>query len=85
MAAGKTCFLSVARSISSSSTAVRGTRPGPRDLLAPGGLLVKDDLTPGRQIAGDPVREAFLNDERLMAVEMLVTADMAVIVAARHP
>jgi len=54
-------------------------------LLAPGGILVKDDLTPGRPIAGDPVREAFLNDERLMAVEMLVRFDMAVIVAARRP
>jgi len=53
-------------------------------LLAPGGILVKDDLTPGRQTAGDPVREAFLEDERLIAVELLATADMAVIIAARR-
>lgn len=66
-----------------------GTRDETLDLvislLAPGGLLLKDDLTPGRPIAGDPVREAFLNDERLMAVEMLITSEMAVIVAARQP
>jgi hypothetical protein len=30
------------------------------------------------------VREAFLRDERLVAVEMLVTSEMAVIVAARR-
>jgi predicted O-methyltransferase YrrM len=66
-----------------------GTRDETLDLvislLAPGGLLVKDDLTPGRPITGDPVREALLKDERLMAVEMLVTPDMAVIIAARRP
>ena len=53
-------------------------------LLTPGGILVKDDLTPGRQIAGDPVREAFLDDERLIAVEVLTTLDMATIVAVRR-
>jgi hypothetical protein len=26
-------------------------------LLEPGGILVKDDLTPGRPVDGDPVRE----------------------------
>ena len=35
------------------------------DLLAPGGVLVKDDLTPGRAIEGDPTREALLLDPRL--------------------
>ncbi len=53
-------------------------------LLAPGGILVKDDLTPGRQIAGDHVREAFLADERLIAVELLTTSDMAAIIAVRR-
>jgi hypothetical protein len=53
-------------------------------LLAPGGILVKDDLTPGRQIAGNPVREAFLDDERLIAVELLTTPDTAAIVAVRR-
>jgi hypothetical protein len=54
-------------------------------LLAPGGILVKDDLTPGRPIAGDPVREAFLSERRLVAVELVVRSDMAVIVAVRRP
>lgn len=52
-------------------------------LLAPGGILVKDDLAPDRPIAGDPVREAFLTDDRLAATELLVRPDMAVIVAVR--
>ena len=42
-------------------------------LLAPGGILVKDDLTPGRPVDGDAVREAFLRDERLIGVEVLTT------------
>jgi predicted O-methyltransferase YrrM len=54
------------------------------ELLAPGGLLVKDDLTPGASIDGDPVREAFLRDRRLTSVELLVRSDMAVIIATRR-
>jgi predicted O-methyltransferase YrrM len=53
------------------------------DLLAPGGILVKDDLTPGRPVEGDATREALLRDPRLESVEILVTADMACIVAVR--
>jgi predicted O-methyltransferase YrrM len=53
------------------------------DLLAPGGILIKDDLTPGRPVTGDATREALLLDPRLEAVEVLVTADMACIVAVR--
>jgi len=53
------------------------------DLLAPGGILVKDDLTPGRQIEGDPTREALLLDARVVATEILVTPEMACIVAVR--
>lgn len=52
-------------------------------LVEPGGLLVKDDLTPGRPIEGDEVREFLLRDPRLAAVEIVVRADMAVIVASR--
>jgi predicted O-methyltransferase YrrM len=33
-------------------------------MLADGGVLVKDDLTPGRALEGDPVREALLDDPR---------------------
>jgi predicted O-methyltransferase YrrM len=54
------------------------------DLLAPGGVLVKDDLTPGRPAEGDPTREALLRDPRLEAAEVLVTAEMACIVAVRR-
>ena len=54
------------------------------DLLAPGGVLVKDDLTPGRLVEGDPTREALLRDPRLEAVEVLVTPAMAAIVAVRR-
>ena len=52
-------------------------------LVAPGGLLVKDDLTPGRPVEGDPVREFLLRDPRLAAVEILTTSETAAIVATR--
>ena len=54
------------------------------DLLAPGGILIKDDLTPGRPVEGDATREALLLDERVEAVEVLVTPEMACIVAVRR-
>jgi predicted O-methyltransferase YrrM len=53
------------------------------ELLEPGGLLVKDDLTPGRSTEGDPVREFLLRDPRLAAVEILTTPDSAAIVAVK--
>lgn len=54
------------------------------DLLGPGGILIKDDLTPGIAVAGDATREALLLDPRLEATELLVTTEMAVIVAVRR-
>jgi predicted O-methyltransferase YrrM len=54
------------------------------DLLAPGGIVVKDDLTPGRATDGDPVREALLLDPRVEAAEVLLTPAMACIVAVRR-
>jgi len=64
-----------------------GGRPFDRDaiigLLAPGGFLVKDDLTPGRPVEGDDVREALLRDPRLLGVEILTTPTTAAIVAVR--
>ena len=54
------------------------------DLLEPGGLLVKDDLTPGRAVEGDPMREFLLRDPRLAAVEILTTPDAAAIIASRR-
>jgi predicted O-methyltransferase YrrM len=54
------------------------------ELLEPGGLLVKDDLTPGRAVDGDPVREFLLCDPRLAAVEILTTPESAAIVAVKR-
>jgi predicted O-methyltransferase YrrM len=54
------------------------------ELVEPGGLIVKDDLTPGRPVEGDDVREFLLRDPRLAAAEILATSEMAVIVAARR-
>ena len=53
------------------------------DLLAPGGLLLKDDLTPGRA-APDPGRERLFGHPQLVAVEILTTPETAAIVAARR-
>jgi predicted O-methyltransferase YrrM len=52
------------------------------DLLGPGGLLLKDDLTPGRP-GPDPVRDLLFGDPRLLAVEILTTPSTAAVVAAR--
>ena len=52
-------------------------------LVAPGGLVVKDDLTPGRPVEGDPVREFLLRDPRLLGVEILTTPETAAILATR--
>ena len=52
-------------------------------LVEPGGLIVKDDLTPGRAVGGDDVREFLLCDPRLAGAEILATPEMAVIVATR--
>jgi len=54
------------------------------EMLAPGGVLIKDDLTPGVAIEGDPVREAFLKDPRLVGVELVARPDMAIIIATRR-
>jgi predicted O-methyltransferase YrrM len=54
------------------------------EVVEPGGFIVKDDLTPGRPIDGEPVREFLLRDPRLNAVELLATPEMAVIVAVRR-
>jgi predicted O-methyltransferase YrrM len=52
-------------------------------LVVPGGLIVKDDLAPGRPIDGDPVREVLLRHPGLAAVEILTTPGTAAIVATR--
>ena len=53
-------------------------------LLPPGGVLVKDDLTPRSPVDGDPVREFLLRDPRLAAAEILTTPTAAAIVAVRR-
>jgi hypothetical protein len=52
-------------------------------LIERGGLLVKDDMSPGRPIEGDAIREFLFRDTRLAATEIVVAPEMAVIVAAR--
>ena len=51
-------------------------------LLAPGGTVVLDDLTPGRT-GSDPVREFWLGHPRLVAVELTLSPTAAAIVAVR--
>jgi predicted O-methyltransferase YrrM len=53
------------------------------ELTEVGGLIVKDDLTPGRAIDGDPVREFLLRVSRLAAAELLTTPQAAAIVAVK--
>jgi hypothetical protein len=53
------------------------------ELTEVGGFLVKDDLTPGRPVGRDPVREFLLRDPRLAAAEILTTPASAAIVAVR--
>jgi predicted O-methyltransferase YrrM len=54
------------------------------ELTATGGFVVKDDLTPGRAIEDDAVREFLLRDPRLVATELLTTPASAAIVAVRR-
>jgi predicted O-methyltransferase YrrM len=72
-----------ARSGSCSPTAAATTGRAILELVAPGGLIVKDDLTPGRPVAGDAVREFLFGDPRLAAVEISVTPASAAIVAVK--
>ncbi len=53
-------------------------------LLALGGLLVKDDMSPGRAIDGDEIREWLFRDPRLIATEVLTTPSTAAIIAVRR-
>ena len=53
------------------------------DLVEPGGLLLKDDMTPGLP-GPDPVREWFFGHPDLLATEILTTPETAAIVAAKR-
>lgn len=52
-------------------------------LLAPGGIAVLDDLTPGRP-GPDPVREFWLGRAGIAAIELLTTPENATIVGVRR-
>jgi predicted O-methyltransferase YrrM len=52
-------------------------------LLEPGGLLVLDDLTPGRP-GPDPVREWAFGHAELQAVEILTTPQTSALLLARR-
>lgn len=60
------------------------------DLVAPGGFIVLDDLTPPDQwpaelkISGDPLRTRWLRDERFVTTIIQVEADHEVIIATRR-
>ena len=53
-------------------------------LLAPGGTLFLDDLTPGHQ-GSDPVRELWLGHPRLLATEVQISPHEAIIVGTLQP
>jgi predicted O-methyltransferase YrrM len=56
--------------------------PDAIDLVAPGGLIVKDDLSPDWE-GPDPVRELLFNHPDLVAVELLTTPQTAAVIAVR--
>jgi hypothetical protein len=62
----------------------RDPDPLPIELLARGGVLVLDDMTPSRSVEPDPVRELVLGHPGLVATELLTTAETSAIVATRR-
>jgi predicted O-methyltransferase YrrM len=52
-------------------------------MLSPGGLILLDDLTPGKPMEGDPIRSFWLRDPRVVASELQISPSISVIVAAR--
>ena len=56
---------------------------GPFELVVPGGLLVMDDLTPGRP-GPDPVRELWSSHPGAVATEILTTPATAALLVARR-
>ena len=51
------------------------------ELVAPGGLAVADDMTPG--YGPDPVRDLFFGHPDFVTVEILTTAETAALLASR--
>jgi predicted O-methyltransferase YrrM len=60
-----------------------GEAPDSIDLVAPGGLIVKDDLTP-EWPRPDPVRDLLFDHPELVAAEILTTSETTLIVAAKR-
>jgi predicted O-methyltransferase YrrM len=56
--------------------------PDAINLVAPGGLFVKDDLSPHWE-GPDPVRELLFNHPELVAAELLTTPRTAAVIAVR--
>jgi predicted O-methyltransferase YrrM len=56
--------------------------PDSINLVALGGLIVKDDLSPDWE-GSDPVRELLFNHPELVAVELLTTPQTAAVLAVR--
>jgi hypothetical protein len=52
------------------------------DLVAAGGLILKDDLSPGWE-GPDPVRALLFEHPDLLAVELLTTPATAAVIAVR--
>jgi predicted O-methyltransferase YrrM len=53
------------------------------DLVEPGGLLLKDDMTPDRP-GPDPLRGWFFGHPNLIAAEILTTPETAAIIATKR-
>lgn len=53
--------------------------------VAPGGLVVLDDLVPHGDAGADPLRARWLHHPELVTAEVAVSPDEAVVVAARLP
>jgi predicted O-methyltransferase YrrM len=61
----------------------RDQDPAAIELVRPGGLIVMDDFTPDRP-GPDPVRDFWKTHPALVTTELLVTPQMAVLIAARR-
>ena len=53
------------------------------DMVEPGGLLFKDDMTPDR-LGPDPLRDWFFGHPELIATEILTTPRTAAVLAAKR-
>jgi predicted O-methyltransferase YrrM len=59
------------------------TDPAVLELVEPGGLVVIDDMTPGRP-GPDPIRDFWLESPHVVATEILTRPDMGAILATKE-